>query len=74
MSFDLVREARALVRDWRSDAGDQERLAKRLAGAERSAALAHGNTKSACANALERLLSSADAMPSTATAGKGAKR
>lgn len=74
MNVDLPRDARVLIRDWRSDAADQERLAKRLTGAERSAALAHGNTKSACANALERLLWGAEAMPSTTTTAKGAKR
>lgn len=52
----LQTEIKALVRQWQGDARHQEIAARSLRGAERSAAVAHGNTKSADANALSRLL------------------
>lgn len=45
----------ALIREWRGHAAELHAQGKRLAGAERSAAIAHGNTKSADADALRRL-------------------
>ncbi|MGS1014097.1 hypothetical protein ACVCL0_09110 [Rhodanobacter sp. UC4450_H17] len=54
--FDWTKDAQALIREWQGDAAEQERVAKRLTGVERSAAIAHGNTKAACASALQRLM------------------
>jgi hypothetical protein len=54
--IEWTKDAQALIREWQGDAAEQERIAQRLTGAERSAAIAHGNTKSACANALQRLM------------------
>lgn len=69
MNADWVRDAQALVREWQGDAAEQERVARRVSGAERSAAIAHGNTKAACASALQRLMYT----HGLSTAVKGAK-
>ncbi len=45
----------ALIREWRGQSVEQHGVARRVAGAERSAATAHANTKGACADALRRL-------------------
>ncbi|MEI7036452.1 hypothetical protein [Fulvimonas yonginensis] len=46
----------ALVRRLRSERAEVEQTARRLTGAERSAAVAHGNVKEAVANELRRLM------------------
>ena len=68
--YEWTRETQALIRSWQVEAAEQENLARRLTGAERSAAVAHGNTKSACASALQRLMWT----HGLAVAPKGAKR
>jgi hypothetical protein len=72
--IEWTKDAQALIREWQRDGVEQQNVARRLTGTERSAAIAHGNTKSACADALQRLMWTHGFMPVPSKPKPGAKR